>query len=186
LWYSLPTRNDKIPNARRPYRADTTDWIHHSWDIDTPSWETVVALDDWIVIRIVNTWKESDLHNIINEENLSDEQKERNLDILRGNQVWIKTMKWELVMYAHLDTVNTSIKEWLFIEKKTPLWTIGVSWVPEEWYDDYHLDFAICENPYILSKAWKYEIEDYMKWDWKMKLKDKDYILEHQYDFFLN
>jgi len=29
-------------------------------------------------------------------------------------------MKGELVMYAHLDTINTSIKEGIFVEKETP------------------------------------------------------------------
>ncbi|NUJ98279.1 M23 family metallopeptidase [Candidatus Gracilibacteria bacterium] len=184
--YSLPTRDDKLPNAHRPYRASTTDGIHHSWDIDTPAGETVVALDDGIIIRIVDSWKKSDFANIINGDNLDKMQRERNLDIFRGNQVWIKTMKGELVMYAHLDTINASLKEGMFIEEKTPLGTVGITGVDEEGYSDYHLDFAICENPYILNKAGKYEIEDYMQWDWKMKGENKEYILEHQYDFFLN
>jgi murein DD-endopeptidase MepM/ murein hydrolase activator NlpD len=186
LGYNLPTRIDKMPNSPRPYRADTTDGVHHSWDIDTPFWETTIALDDGIIIRIVDTWKKEDLTNIKKWSNLTEEEKSRNLDILRGNQVWIKTMKGELVMYAHLDTINTSIKEGMFVEKETPFWTVWASGVPEEWYNDYHLDFAIYENPYILTKAGKYDLDDYMKWDWKMKGKEKDYVLEHQYDFFLN
>jgi len=30
-------------------------------------------------------------------------------------------MKGELVMYAHLDKINTSIKEGIFVERETPL-----------------------------------------------------------------
>jgi len=64
IGYSLPIRADKIPNSTRPYRAETTDGIHHSWDIDSPAGETVVALDDGIIVRIVDTWKKEDLTNI--------------------------------------------------------------------------------------------------------------------------
>jgi len=184
-WYELPTKNaTKLPNAWRPYRAWLTDWIHHSWDIDAPFWTKVVALDDWIIIRIVRVWDKTDLTNIRRWANLSVEDKMRNLDIYRWNQVWIKTMKWELVMYAHLDKVVDSIKEWTMVKSWDYLGNIWVTWVPEEWYDDYHLDFSVSENPYNLWKAWSYEIVDYMSWPWKYKWKSKDYIVNNQEEIF--
>lgn len=33
---SLPTRSILMPNAPRPYRRDTTDGIHHGWDVMAP------------------------------------------------------------------------------------------------------------------------------------------------------
>lgn len=34
--YRLPSKDILIPGARRPYRKDTTDGIHHGWDIMVP------------------------------------------------------------------------------------------------------------------------------------------------------
>jgi len=184
-WYDLPTSNaSKIPNSWRPYRQNTTDWIHHSWDIDAPYWTKVVALDDWIVVRIVNWWEMSDLQNIREWKNLSDDDKARNLDLLRWNQIWIKTMKWEVVMYAHLSKIVDSLKEWVMIKKWDYIWNIWITWVPDAGYTDYHLDFSICENPYNLWKVWSYDIVDYMRWSWIFKWKSKDYIVEHQWSIF--
>ncbi len=184
-WYNLPTKNlSKIPNAWRPYRNATTDWIHHSWDIDTPFGTKVVSLDDWIIVRIVKNWDKSDFSNLRKWNNLTTEDKMRNLDILRWNQVWIKTMKWEVVMYAHLDKVADSIKEWTTINKWDFVWTIWASWVPEEWYNDFHLDFSICQNPYSQGKAWTYQTVDYMAWPWKYIWKSSKYIIEHQNELF--
>lgn len=185
VWYELPSKNpSKLPNSWRPYRALLTDWIHHSWDIDAPFSTKVVSLDDWIIIRIVRNWDKTDLSNIRKWKKLSEEDKMRNLDIYRWNQVWIKTMKWEVVMYAHLDKVVDSLREWTMIKKWDYVGNIWVTWVPEEWYDDYHLDFSVSENPFNLWKAWSYEIVDYMSWPWKFKWKWKDYVLQHQYDLF--
>jgi hypothetical protein len=184
-WYNLPTKNaSKLPNSWRPYRIWLTDWIHHSWDIDAPFGTKVVSLDDWVIIRIVKVWDKTDLANIRTWNNLSVEDKMRNLDIYRWNQVWIKTMKGELVMYAHLDKVVDSIKELTMVKSWDYLGNIWVTWVPEEWYDDYHLDFSVSENPYNLWKAWSYEIVDYMSWPWKFKWKSKDYIVNNQDNVF--
>lgn len=184
-WFTIPTKKQsKFPNAWRPYRAGLTDWVHHSWDIDTAFWQKVVALDDWIIVRIVSNWDKTDLTKLRKWNKLSSEDKMRNLDILRGNQVWIKTMKWELVMYAHLDKVVDSLNEWISIVKWEQIWTVWVTWIPEEWYDDYHLDFSINENPYNQWKAWSYEIVDYMSWPWKFKWKSLQYIIDHQWEIF--
>lgn len=184
-WYSLPIKNpSKFPNAWRPYRAWLTDWIHHSWDIDTPFWQKVVALDDGIIIRLVKNWDKTDLSKIRKWAKLTNDDKMRNLDIYRWNQVWLKTMKWEIIMYAHLGKVVDSLKEWTMVSKWDNFWTVWVTWVPEEWYDDYHLDFSVSENPYNLWKAWSYDIVDYMNWPWKFKWKSLQYIIDHQNDIF--
>jgi murein DD-endopeptidase MepM/ murein hydrolase activator NlpD len=54
--YSLPIEATKIPNAARPYRSDYTDGIHHSWDIDAKVGTPIIALDDGIIVRVVDDW----------------------------------------------------------------------------------------------------------------------------------
>lgn len=173
----------KIPNSGRPYRADYTDGIHHGWDIDGEVWEEVVALDDWYIVRIVEGFEYEDLWRILRG-TLTEDEELRNLDILRGNQVWLKTTKGEIVFYSHLDNVYDTFQEWDIVEKGTKLWTIGVSGVPEKGYDDYHLHFAIQTNPFDSKKAGTYDFSDYMKWDWKFKGETFEYIIENQKEIF--
>jgi len=180
--YKLPTKTNKIPNTWRPYRKWYTDWIHHSWDIYTPFDEEVIALDDWKIIRIVNDWKWSDFSKL-KYKNLSYEDKIRNLDILRWNQVWLKTTKWDVIFYGHLNKVY-DFKEWQLVKRWEKFWTIWISWVPDKNYKNYHLDFSIQKNPYLKNKIWKYDFMDYMKWDWYFKWKSLNYVLNNQDSVF--
>lgn len=183
LNYNLPTNLSKIPNAWRPYREKYTDWIHQSWDIDTPFWKEVVALDDWIIVKVVNNWQWSDFSKL-KYTNLSYEDKLENLDILRWNQVWLKTTKWDVVFYWHLDKVNENIKQWMLVSRWTVFWTVWTTGVPDKSYTDYHLDFSIQKNPYNIKMAGKYNFLDYMKWDWYFKAMSPDYILKNQNKIF--
>lgn len=185
LWYSLPTKNlSKLPNASRYYRSGYTFWVHEWWDIDTKLWQEVIAIDDWVIVRIVDNFKWDDFWKIKKWEDLTYIDKINNLDILRWNQVWLKTMKGDVIFYWHLDTVNKDIKVWDFISSKTPLWTVGISWIPDKNYNDYHLHFEIRKNPYLNSKVWKNTYLDYMRWDWYFKGKNFDYIINNQYNIF--
>jgi hypothetical protein len=112
-------------------------------------------------------------------------QKLRNLDVHRGNQVWLKTMKWEIVLYSHLEDVYDDIEEWMFVSKWTKLWTTWITGVPERWYTDYHLHFAIHKNPYNSFKAWKYSIDEYMTWDWLLKWLDMNDVKVKQQEIFV-
>ncbi len=181
--HKLPTRKDKLPNAWRPYRQNYTDWIHHSWDIDTKLGEKTVALDDAIVVRVVKDWKWQNFDKL-KYWTLTESQKALNLDILRWNQVWLKTMKWEVVFYGHLDRIHENIRVWSIINKWDYIGTVWVSWVPDKKYTDYHLDFSIRENPYVIGKAGSYNLFDYMKWDWVFKWEDIQYILKNQHNVF--
>jgi hypothetical protein len=51
---TVSTLTNRIPNAGRPYRESFTDGIHHGWDIYTDLGEAVVALDDAIIVRVVD------------------------------------------------------------------------------------------------------------------------------------
>ncbi len=182
-WKKLPIRRDKIPNAGRGYRSHYTDWIHHGWDIDSPLGTPVIALDNWIIVRIVD-WSWSDFSKIKYWKNLTKLDKERNLNILRWKQVWLKTMKWDVVFYSHLENIPENLKIWDYIWVWTKLWEVNISWVPDKSYNDYHLHFSIQKNPHIISKAWKYTYDDYMLWDWTVKWMKKDEIISWQKKFF--
>ncbi len=184
-WKTLPTRKDKIPNAWRWYRSHYTDWIHHWWDIDADLWTDVLAIDNWIIVKIVD-WKWEDFSKIKYWKNLTKLDKARNLNILRWKQVWLKTMKWDVVFYSHLDNIPENLKEWDFVWVWTKLWEVSITWVPDKTYNDYHLHFPIQKNPHILSKAWNYTDDDYIMWDWIVKWKTKEEVIEIQNQLFKN
>lgn len=189
--YSIPvvgkqisTLASRVPNAGRPYRENYTDGIHHGWDVYGDYGENVIALDDAIVVRIVDGFIESDFSRIVYGNDISVEQGLKNLDILRGNQVWLKTMKWEVAFYSHLSFIESHLKEGDIVTKWQILGKIGTSWVPEEWYDDYHLHFAIMQNPYNFLEAGAYDFGDYMAWDWLTKGQSYDEIIQSQNTIF--
>lgn len=174
----------QLPNAGRPYRETYTDWIHQGWDISADLWDDVVALDDGVIVRVVSGFEFSDLSDINYGPTLTEEDKLKNLDTLRWNQVWLKTTKWEIIFYSHLGKVYDYIKEWDIVQRQTPLGTIGVSGIPEEWYQDYHLHFEIQINPYNIETAGTYDFVDYMKWDWKFRGETFEYIIANQTEIF--
>ncbi len=174
----------KIPNSGRPYRAAYTDGIHHGWDIDGNIWDELIALDNAIVVRVVDGFQDSDFSRIVYWDSLGEEQKLKNLDILRGNQVWLKTMKGEVVFYSHLDFVEGDITEWSVVKRGQKVWKVWVSGVPEKGYDDYHLHFAVMKNPYNILRAGSYDFWDYMAWDWLWKWKTYNELIELRKDTF--
>lgn len=180
-WYSLAKEWDKkmlstIPNAWRPYRLDTTDWIHHGWDSMAPLHTAVRALSDWIIIRVVNWFKFEDIATKMKTwTGLTINEKMKNLDVLRWNQIWLKTMNWDVVFYSHLDSINPEIKEWMLIKANITMWKVGITWVPDKNYTNTHLHFEIAKNPKIKDKVWTYNFDDMINWDylWKwMSIKD--------------
>lgn len=180
----MPTTQVKVPNSSRWYRDDYTDWIHHGWDIDWSFWEQVIALADWIIVRTVTGFEFSDLEKIEKWDNLSEETQLRNLDILRWNQVWLKTMSWDVIMYSHLNEIFSNIKSWEIVKQWQPLWAIWITWVPDKNYTDYHLHFVVHKNPYTEEKIWNYDYDDYMRWDWAFKGETSSYIIENQSKVF--
>jgi len=174
----------KLPNSGRPYRAAYTTGIHKWFDIDGEMWDIAVALDTGIIVRIVDWFDNSDFSRIVYWDNLSSEQKLKNLDILRWNQVWIKTLKWDVIFYSHLDTIDETMKEWTLVKKWQRVWTTWVTWVPEEWYDDYHLHFAVMKNPYDILRAWSYDFWEYMSWEWLGKWLSHDEVIQLRKDTF--
>lgn len=170
LGRTFSTRATKLPNSARPYRSAYTDGIHYGFDIDGELRDTVIALDTWLVVRVVDGFdNQSDFSRIVYWDNLSRNQQLKNLDILRGNQVWIKTLKWEVVFYSHLDSINEEITEGSLVTKWQKIGLTWVSWVPEDGYDDFHLHFEIYKNPYNILKAGSYDFWEYMQWEYLWK-----------------
>lgn len=181
VWKDISTKLSKLPNAGRPYRESYTDWIHHWFDIDANVWDTVVSLADWMIIRVVNNFTYSDLGNIKYWENLTYEEELLNLDILRWNQIWIKTMKWDVAFYSHLNQIFPFVEEWTMLTKWEPIWTVWITWVPDKNYTDSHLHMPLHQNTNHVKPDSYLEI---MKWDWYFKWKSNEYILENQTKFF--
>ena len=167
--YHIQRQANKVPNAGRPYRAGYTDGIHHGWDIDAPLWTPVVALDDGIIVRVRDGFVAADFGKIVYGDNLSHEQQLENLDILRGNQVWHKTLKWEVIFYSHLQDVSDELEDGMFIERGTYIWTVGITWVPGTWYEDFHLHFDVKMPPFTPGREGTYTLMEYMKWPWSGK-----------------
>ncbi|MCD5380499.1 M23 family metallopeptidase [Candidatus Gracilibacteria bacterium] len=189
--YSIPVKGfeisdglNVIPNADRSYRKDYTDGIHHGWDIMAPQGTPVSAIDDGIIIRVVRDFEYEDISNIKRTPPITHSEKLRNLDILRGNQVWLKTMKGDVIFYSHLDDVYSNIEEGIFLKEGTDIGTIGVTGVPDRDYDNFHLHFPIQKNPYNPKKAGKYSLEDIMDWDWYLKGLDATSVVNGKGDIF--
>lgn len=182
-WYKMPTNPSRVPNTWRPYRAGYTDWIHHWWDIYAKTWTPVIAIDDWVIIRVISDFEFEDLGQI-NKNNPTYDEKFHNLDTLRWNQVWLKTMKWDVIFYSHLDSIPNNIKKWAIVKKWQEVWAIWISGVPERWYKDIHLHFTLHKNPYNKWMYWVYTYLDIMKWDWYFKWESVSEVIRKQYDIF--
>ncbi|MDD5213264.1 MAG: M23 family metallopeptidase [Candidatus Gracilibacteria bacterium] len=168
--YNLPKDDKKgrseIPNAGRPYRADTTDGIHHGWDVLAPKYTPVRSLADGIIIRIVHDFKFEDLKKLKTRTGLTFDDKMVNLDIFRGNQIWLKTMNGDVVFYAHLDSINPEIKEGMLVKADTTMGKIGITGIPDKNRTNTHLHFEVAKNPKILGKAGNYTFDDMINWDY--------------------
>jgi hypothetical protein len=137
-----------------------------------------------MVIRVVSGFRFEDLNRITYWEKLSEDQKIKNLDILRWNQIWLKTAKWDVVFYSHLQDIFPGIEEWKMVRKGQKVGTIGISWVPDKDYTDYHLHFPIHKNPYNIQMVGKYDYDDYMRWPWYFQSNSLYEVLELQNQVF--
>ena len=96
-WIPLPTRETKVPNSWRPYRASYTDGIHHWWDFDAKKWSTIVSIDDWIVLRIVYWFNNLEFSKLKRDWEIRDQDKNYEmrcciLCTLKPNISWNKGM----------------------------------------------------------------------------------------------
>lgn len=180
---SLPTQRNRVPNTGRPYRSHYTDWIHHGWDFYSKYGDEVRAIDDGVIIRIKRNFKFKDL-DAIKFGKLSDKDRAYNLDLLRGSQVWVKTLKWDVAIYSHLSAIRDDISVWDIVKKEQVLWKIWITWVPDRHYKDYHVHLELNKNPREPEKYWKYTIDDIMMWNYRLQWKTVTETMKAQYDIF--
>jgi len=178
----IAQKESKLPNALRLYRAEYTDVIHHGWDVDAELWSQTIAVDNGVIIRVVYWFTRADFARLKISDGLTTVDKKNNLDVLRWNQVWLKTMKWDVVFYSHLDAISVSEGDVVWVGD--PIGTVGVTGIPGTDYTDYHLHFPIHKNPFSSSRAGSYTHEEIMQWPWYFKWKSPSYIREHQGDVF--
>lgn len=161
---SMPTEYPFIPGAGRPYRKSTTDAIHHGWDLMAPIGTPVQAIGDGVVIRTVEGFAWRDFERLQKGANLTEDQRRLNLDVYRGNQVWLKTADGNVTFYSHLRDLAPGISQGSLVKAGEILGTIGVSGVPDRSYDNPHLHFEIQKNPHNGGDS-KSPLS-IMRWDW--------------------
>lgn len=181
-WYSVPEKPNLEPGAGRGYRRDVTDGIHHGWDVLAPYGTPVRALADGIIIRIVNDWKWS-MFDQIKHGTLSDDDKLTNLDIYRGNQIWLKTYDGNVVFYSHLSHIRDNLSVGQSVTKWETFGAIGTSGVPDRNYKDVHLHFEIQQNPGIGPDASVSPLS-VMRWDYVGKNLSRNGVLGMKRKYF--
>lgn len=162
--YALPNKDTLIPGTGRPYRRDTTDGIHHGWDIMAPIGTPVQSLSKGKIIRIVNDWNWGKF-STLKRWNLTKDDELTNLDIFRGNQIWLQTMDGNVTFYSHLSKISPNITVGSVVNAGTYLGNIGVTGVPEKNYKDIHLHFEIQQNPFREDMKNPTNLE-IMRWDY--------------------
>ena len=178
--YGLPSKDILIPGANRGYRIDTTDGIHHGWDIMAPNGTPVQSLGKGIIIRVVDNWKWATFESLIRSD-LTLDNRLTNLDIFRGNQVWLQTMDGNVTFYSHLSKISPDIRVGTKVDAGTYLGNIGRTGVPEKNYQNFHLHFEIQENPYQEKNPTELEI---MRWNYVGKDLSKVDIYEKMRKIF--
>lgn len=163
--YNLPTKDNAIPGTGRPHRRNVTDGIHHGWDIMAPVGTPVQALTKGKIIRIVNDWTWDDF-NKLKRSHLTTDDLLTNLDIYRGNQIWLQGMDGNVTFYSHLSRISPDITIGTQVDTGDYIGNIGITGVPDKNYKDVHLHFEIQVNPfredmknpnYLDIMRWNYE-----------------------------
>ena len=159
----MPEKDSFLPNSPRPFRADTTDGVHHGWDFYIAKGTPVRAIEDGQIIHIKRdfSWKEMD--HLFDANDALGQQE--NLDIYRGNTVYLKTISGHVAIYAHMGNIPLELKEGDYVGAGTTIGHVGDSAVPDKKYL-YHLHFELAINPFNDTKAGTYDFDDYLMWPW--------------------
>ena len=172
--YSLPIDPVSTPGANRGYRKDTTDGVHHGWDIMAPYGTPVRALAKGIIVRVISDWGWADFDRI-KKNHLNDDDRLENLNIYRGNQVWLKTMDGNVTFYSHLSKINPEITVGSMVTPGQILGAIGSSGVPEKNYKNIHLHFEVQKNPHIQETS-PSTFLDIMRWNYIGKNESRNLV----------
>jgi murein DD-endopeptidase MepM/ murein hydrolase activator NlpD len=116
------------------------------------------------IVRIVNNWSWEDFKRLKTGDLTSDDEIE-NLDIFRGNQIWLQTMDGNVTFYSHLSAISPKMTLGSLVESGTTIGNIGTSGVPDKNYKNIHLHFEIQQNPFIENQKNPTPL-DIMRWDY--------------------
>lgn len=160
---SLPDKDTYLPNSPRPFRADSTDGVHHGWDFYTEKGDQVLAVESGTIVHIKRDFSWSEMNHL--DDPVDELSKQENLEVYRGNTVYLKTLSGHVVIYAHLGAIPVNLSVGQFVDAGTVLGEVGESAVPSSAYL-YHLHFEIAMNPFDDSRAGTYTFDDYLVWSW--------------------
>lgn len=179
----MPTDYPFIPGAGRPYRNGVTDGIHHGWDLMVKVGTPVRAVGEGVVVRVVSgfAWRDFDR---IAKGDIGPDQKALNLDVYRGNQVWLKTADGNVTFYSHLSAIAPDVAEGKRVAAGEILGNVGVSGVPDRNYKNPHLHFEIQKNPHDGTDS--KDPLSVMRWNWLGKDMGKAVVGEMAEEAFAN
>ena len=169
----LPTKVSHLPNASRPFRAGTTDAVHHGWDFYVNKWTPVLAIEEWTILHVKRDFSWDEMNHL--QPGDTDLEEQENLDIYRGNTVYLKTRSGHVAIYAHLSNIPANIAVWKVVSRGEIVGHVGDSAVPDKKYL-YHLHFELAINPLDDKKAGQNTFSDVLLWPFWGKGKSADWI----------
>lgn len=104
----LPTKATHLPNAPRPFRAGTTDAVHHGWDFYANEGTPVRAIEDGTIMHVKRDFSWDEMNHLHTGD--SELEQQENLDVYRGNTVYLKTLSGHVAIYAHLSDIPSNIQ----------------------------------------------------------------------------
>ena len=93
----------------------------------------------------------------------SELELQKNLDVYRGNTVYLKTVSGHVAIYAHLSDIPSDIQVGKKVSQGYIVGHVGDSAVPDKKYL-YHLHFEIAMNPLKDEKAGTHTFTDVLLW----------------------
>ena len=158
----------QLPGAKREYRSgfhEGFDWYSGSTGIEINRTTNVYPLFEGEIVRIDKDYIELNVEDrnqlLADEASLDQKKYQKNLDKLRGRQVWIQSKNGILVHYAHLDSVNDKLDVGDKVTLNQPIGKTGNSGTSNgalNTEEDIHLhtDIVVCGKNF-----WEYgEIEE--------------------------
>lgn len=77
----LPTKATFLPNSARPFRAESTDGVHHGFDFYVNQGTPVRAIEDGVIIHVKRDFSWNEMEHLLPGHNEIEEQE--NLDVYR-------------------------------------------------------------------------------------------------------
>jgi|GEM_PF-1513502 len=109
--------------------------------------------------------------------------RQENLDIYRGNTVYLKTLSGHVAIYAHMAKIPSKLEVGDYVAAGTIVGHVGDSAVPDKRYL-YHLHFELAMNPFKDERAGTYTFEDYLIWPWFGKGKTTAWVRDNDNNLF--